>query len=258
MERAEPINLEAERSVANIIAQALDLYQSYPLLFLILASAVIVPYEVAVLAVTGSGSLASHPHESAGATVLLSLLDFALVGPLVSALHVHAVVVIGGGKRPRLGEVALRGLRVLPVVAASVIAAGIGIGLGFIALIVPGVLLALRWSVVAQVAAVDQEGWLPSLRRSGELTAGHYRHILGLLVVVGLLTGGVAAGARAIPVGSGSDAVSVLLGIAVHTLTASFSALITAILYFDLRARSARSGETPASEGQPPPDPVGT
>jgi hypothetical protein len=258
MQPPEPVNLEAERSVASIIAQALDLYQGYPLLFLTLASAVIVPYELAVLAVTGSGSLASHPHESAGATVLLFLLDFALVGPLVSALHVHAVVVIGGGDRPRLSEVARRGLRVLPVVAASVIVAGLGIGLGFIALIVPGVLLALRWSVVAQVAAVDQEGWLPSLRRSGELAAGHYRHIFGLLFVVGLLTAGVATGARGIPVGSGSGPPSVLLGIAVHTLTASFSALVAAILYFDLRARSAGTRETPAPEGQTPPDPAGT
>jgi hypothetical protein len=258
MPPAEPINLEQERSVASIIAQALDLYQSYPLLFLILASAVVAPYELAVLVVTGSGSLARHPHESAGTAVLLGLLDLALVGPLVSALHVHAVVAIGAGNRPRLIGVALRGLRVLPVVAASVIVAGLGIGLGFIALVVPGILLALRWSVVAQVAAIDQEGWLPSLRRSGVLTSGHYRHIFGLLLIVGLLASGIATGARAIPAGSGTGAPSVLLGFAVHALTLSFSALTGAILYFDLRARNASPAATPVSEGQPPPDPAGT
>ena len=208
-----------------------------------LALGVIAPYELAVLAATGSSSLASGRHASPGVSLLLSLLDYVLVAPLISALHIHAVVVIAEGKRPRLSEVALRGLRVLPVVAAAVIVADLGIALGLVALIIPGVLLMLRWSVVAQVAAVDHEGWLPSLSRSRALTSGYYWHILGLLLVTGLLITGVAFGARAIPAGSGSGVVSVLLAISVHTVTASFSALTLAILYFDLRARMA--GATP-------------
>jgi hypothetical protein len=128
---------------------------------------------------------------------------------------------------------------VLPVVAAAVIVAGLGIGLGFLALIVPGVLLALRWSVVAQVAAVEHEGWIPSLGRSTALTRGHYWHIFGLLAITVLVNGGLAFAAASLPVGSTSGAASVALGIATHTITASFSALTLAILYFDLRARAA-------------------
>lgn len=54
---------------------------------------------------------------------------------------------------------------------------------------------------------------------------------------MGVLTGGVAAAASAIPAGGSSGAGAVILGIAVHTITASFSALTLAILYFDLLAR---------------------
>jgi hypothetical protein len=183
MDRTQQIEIDRERSVADIVGTALDMYQSYPLLFLTLALGVIAPYQLAVLAVNGTGPLSGSAHGNLGVYYLLLLLDYALVGPLVSALHIHAVIRIGKGDRPRLAQIATRGLRVLPVVAAAVIVADLGIALGFLALIVPGVLLLLRWSVVAQVAAVEHEGWIPSLGRSSELTRGHYWHILGLLVI---------------------------------------------------------------------------
>jgi hypothetical protein len=254
MESPPPTQLERPRSVAEIIGEALDTYQRYPLLFMTLALGVIVPYELAVLAVTGEGPLATQSHRSADVGILLFLLDYALVQPLISALHIHAVMQIGEGQRPQLTQVAARGLRVLPEVAAAVIAAGLGIALGFLALILPGILLTLRWSVVAQAAAVDQEGWLPALRRSGALTRGNYVHIFGLLVVTGILAGGLTLAAGAIPLGSTSGAASVALGIVVRTIAASFTALALALLYFDLRGRSAGVSAQPATEEQPPHD----
>lgn len=177
------------------------------------------------------------------------VLDTVLVGPLVSALHIHAVIDIGRGDQPQLGEVTVRALRVLPVVVAAVIASALMIALGFVALIVPGVLLALGWAVVAQVAAVDNDGWLPALRRSRELTRGHYGHIFGLLIITGTLSVAISGGAQAIPLGSTSGAASVALGIATRTITASFSALTLALLYFDLRARRRGASARGAARG---------
>lgn len=54
-------------------------------------------------------------------------------------------------------------------------------------------------------------------------------------------------GAAALPLGSNSDPGSVALGIAVHTLTASFAALTLALLYFDLLARLGK----PAARSTP-------
>jgi hypothetical protein len=241
MQSGEPKGIERARSLAEIIGEALEIYQRYPLLFLVLALGVIAPYELAVLALTGNGPLVNGAHQNLGLTYLLLLLDTAMVGPLVSALHIHAVVVIGQGDRPHLRQVVPRALRVLPVVIAAVIASTLGIALGFVALIVPGILLALRWSVVAQTAAVDHEGWIPALRRSGELTHGNYGHIFGLLLITGLVNAGIVFGVGVIPLGSTAGAASVAMGIAAHTITASFSALTLALLYFDLRARLAQT-----------------
>ncbi len=257
MEASSAIDLSRERSVAEILRAALGMYRHYPLLFVTLAVGVIAPYELARLAVTGDGPLGSGGTANAGTLVLFELIYYALVGPLISALHVHAVIEIGAGRRPRLGPVALQGLRVLAVVAAAEIVAGILIGLGFIALIVPGIILSLRWSVVAQTAAVDHEGWLPALRRSAKLATGNYGHIFRILVVIGLLTFVIAALAGALVGGGHSTSVaSVLIGIVVYTIIASFGALTLAVLYFDLRAREAGPQRDPLPEYGDPPNPL--
>jgi hypothetical protein len=247
VEASSAIDLGRERSALQILRTALVMYRRYPLLFATLAVGVIAPFELAKLAATGEGPLGSGKVGNEGTFLLFELIYYVLVSPLISALHVHAVIEIGEGRRPRIGPVALLGLRVLAVVAAAEIVASILIGLGFIALIVPGIILGLRWSVVAQTAAVDHEGWMPALRRSAQLTAGHYWHIFRVMLAIGFFTFLIAA---------------VLIGIVVYTIIASFGALTFAVLYFDLRAREAGprldplAGHTDPSTPADLPDPV--
>jgi hypothetical protein len=245
MTDAYRIDLDQESSVGGILLATLRLYRRYPMLFAILALGVIAPYELAVLAITGYGPLNHHNYGGEGISWLLLLLRTAVITPLISALHIHAVTWVGEGRRPRLGAVALRGIQVLPVVAAAEIMATGGIFLGFVALIIPGILLALRWAVVAQAAALEHEGWLAALGSSRRLTHGRYGHVLGLLVVTGVLAFAVGIGARAIPLGSTSGVASVTIGIGVDTVLASFAALTLAMLYFDLRARPEPAPKAP-------------
>lgn len=228
--------MNAPRSAHQLVKGAFGLYRRYPLLFFVLAAGVIVPYELIVLATTATGPLA-HSSLSLGVSSLLTLIEWFLIGPLVSALHVHAVGEVWGGREPRLVPVARQGLRVLPVVAAATIVSWLGITLGFFALIVPGVVLMLRWYVVAQTAAIEQEGWLPALRRSRQLAEGHYGHIFVFAIYVGLI-----ATAPTLLIGFGfghhsTTVASFLVGLVVQVFTWSFAALATALLYFDLRAR---------------------
>lgn len=242
--------MRAPRSARQLVGAALKLYGEYPLLFLVLAAGVIVPYEVIVLAATGAGPFA-HGSLGFGTSSLLTLIGLALVGPLVSALHVHAVSEVSEGRKPRLVSVARRGLQVLPVVAAAEIIAWLGIALGFLAFLVPGIILWLRWYVVAQAAAIEHEGWLPALRRSRQLTAGHYRHLIVFGIYVTLITSvptllvGLAFGHET------TTAASFLVGVALEVVTWSLSALAAALMYFDLRARwasaAAQVGPAPAA-----------
>ncbi len=249
------MNANHPRSAHQLIADTFGLYRRYPLIFPVLAAAVIVPYDAIVLGVTGSGAL-TESSLSAGVGFLLTLIEWCLVGPLISALHVHAVREAREGGSPRLGPVARQGLRVLPVVAAASIISGLGIFVGFLALIVPGIILSLRWIVVAQSAAIDHEGWIPALRRSAELTDDRYGHVFVFAFYVGLIT--------TVPIFLGglgfeddpTSVVSLLVGLVVQVFSLSFGALATALLYFDLRTRSepaaagaqATGGDSPQTD----------
>ncbi len=251
-----PVTADRQRELdlQEIIGVALRLYRTYPVLFAVLALGVVAPYALIELAVTGTGPVASSGGGTAALRALFELLSTMLIGPLVSALHVHAVVAVAEGQTPRLADVASTGARVLTVVAATEIIANVGIGVGLVALVVPVVLLLLRWSVAAQAAAVEREGWLPALRSSADLTSGHYRHVFAVVLVGALVVAAITLPVRAIPLGSTSGAASVTLGVAVRTVAASFGALTTAVLFFDLRARakSPRRFKAPGYQSPPP------
>lgn len=218
-----------------IIGTALRLYAAYPALFALLAVAVVAPYELIVLAITRTSPLAAQG-TTASTALTLTLIDFALIGPLVAAFYVRAVMTVAEGGRPVLREVVWTGLQVLPVVVAASIVAGLGIGLGLIAFLIPGVILAVRWAVVAQAAAIERTDWMGALRRSAELVRGRYLHVFGVFVISALVTYGLLRLGEVI-VGSGRGGGEVAIGIVLATLARSFTALSTAVLYFELRAR---------------------
>ena len=220
-----------------MLTSALSLYLRWPLLFAGLAAVVVVPYELVVLAVAHASPLGQQ-NTSTGTVFVLGLVDVALVGPFVSALLVQAVVTIGDGQTPQIGDVIGRGLRVLPVVAAAEIIVGIGVAIGLALLIIPGVILALRWAVVAQAAAVERTDWPTALRRGAGLARGSYLRILVLLIVVALVELTLTGTGAAI-VGTRDGVVQVVVGVVIVVLTRTFGALVTAMLYFDLRAREA-------------------
>jgi len=215
------------RSVWELLGATFELYRRYPLLFLVLAAGVIVPYQLIVLAATGSG---------AGVGALLAFLDWALVGPLVSAVHVHAVDEVRLGGAPRLGPTFAKGLRALPLVAFVTVVSTLGIGVGLLLFLVPGVILALRWAVVSQAAAIEREGGFAALARSADLTGDRYGHVFGLLATAFLIGTGPLF---AFDLLHGHDSAwSFLAGLALQVFSVSISALATALLYFDLRVRA--------------------
>ncbi len=202
-------------------------------MFAVLALGVVAPYELIVLTATGRSPFDTHAGTET--VIVLTLLDSLVVGGLISALYVHALRTIGAGAKPRVAQVVKEGVRVFPTVVAAQIIATLGIGLGLL-LILPGIYLAIRWAVVAQAAAIENENWVEALKRSGELTAGNLLHVLGVLFVSGLIAVTVTNAAIAL-VGTRKTAEAIGVGIVVETIARSFVSLTTAILFFDLLAR---------------------
>jgi hypothetical protein len=212
------------------------LYWRYLGQFLLLAGVLVVPFEIVVLLVTSpvhSGHLTSHEERQ---VLLIGVADFVLVIPLVSAFQAHAVLLIGQGEHPHLGEVFRRSFRVLATVVAASIITAIGVGIGLVLFLIPGIWLLIRLYVVAQTAAIEGADWPTTLRRGFALTRGSSWRILGMLVILGLidLTLENVLGRAA---SSNGGALADIVDVVVALVTQSFTALVGALLYFDLRAR---------------------
>lgn len=121
----------------------------------------------------------------------------------------------------------------LTLIVASLLV-GIGVGIGFILLIVPGLFLMTIWAVVAPVVVLEQRGVIEALRRSQELVKGNGWGVFGVIVIVFLLTigAGIVGGILSF---AGGDVVRVLVTWAVTVLVAPLAALATSVLYFALR-----------------------
>jgi hypothetical protein len=245
------LQVERPRGAVQLVGLTFDLYRRFPLLFLALAAAVLVPYELFVLLVTHTGSLGGGRGWALG--LVVGLTDLALVLPLISALHVHAVSDVRNGKRPELGPVARRGLATLSAVSPVVVISWLGIIAGLVALVVPGILLWLRWSVAAQLAALQGGGWKVALRRSAGLAEGNYLHIFGLFLLVQVISFVPSFAVGRAFAHTDTTVVSFLVGLALQIVLRSFSALTTALLFFDLSARFKDAEIKPATDPTLPP-----
>jgi hypothetical protein len=201
---------------------------------------VVAPVVIAVDGVWG-GYLADGGDASAplGASLVSVVVSIAVVPPLVTALHVVVVQGLARGEEPSIGG-ALAGAagRLLPAIAA-VLLYSVALIFGFVALIVPGIWLAVRWYFCAQAAVVDRLGPAGALRRSAELVDGRWWRTFGVLAAFNFITGtfGAIAGQLIRTIDNGVAFLT--CSIVVQTITLSLTAIFGTLLFFDLRARSA-------------------
>lgn len=120
-----------------------------------------------------------------------------------------------------------------PLVGVSILF-GIGVAIGFVLLIVPGLILLTIWSVVAPVTVLERPGVFRAFGRSRELVRGHGWNVFGVIVLVFLIVLAVSlvAGAVTAPLGAAGRA---LIQWAVNAALAPVTALSAAVLYFELR-----------------------
>jgi hypothetical protein len=121
----------------------------------------------------------------------------------------------------------------LRLIAVSIMFA-IGVGLGFVLFIIPGLILLTLWSVVAPVTVLERPGILAAFGRSRELVRGNGWPVFGVIVLVYVvvLAISLAAGIASTPLGFLGRA---LINWAVTVAIAPVPALSASVLYFALR-----------------------
>ena len=153
-----------------------------------------------ILANSGRMLSAGAPWLEGGALQGLgSLINLVGVYVLQAAL-IHGVVADLNGRKASFGDCLATGFRFFLPVLAIAILTGLGVAVGLVLLIVPGVLLALAWAVNVPVEVVERRGVFGAFGRSAELTRGHrgaifllmfcYVIAMGIVSMVGLTLGG--------------------------------------------------------------------
>lgn len=180
----------------------------------------------------------------AGYTFIFIGGGLTLVGSYVlQGMVVFAAVNGFNGKSVDLGSALSTGLRFFFPLLGLAILMGLALFLGYLLLIVPGLILTVMWVVASPALVVENRGILDSFQRSRDLTRGNRWMIFALLVVYVVLSwmiGWIVMAVGAAAGGSFATAsafwgVAMVLTPVVNILTGVVSSAGVAAVYYELR-----------------------
>jgi hypothetical protein len=118
------------------------------------------------------------------------------------------------------------------------ILAGLGIAIGFVLLVIPGLYLITIWSVVIPVVVLERRGVGEAFGRSRSLVRGHGWNVFGVIVLAWLvlLLAGFVIAAITAPF---TEAVGAFLADLISgTVTGPFVVLVLTLVYYRLHDRA--------------------
>jgi hypothetical protein len=214
-------------------AERLDTARVFERVFAIyrLQAAVLLPAAVVLYLIPSALGLANGV---TGQALALAASVIAAVG--YQGLVVQAVRDIQDGVR----DLSLGGLfrsvsKVLAPLLWTAILVGVGVFLGFVAFIIPGLVLLTWWAVAAPVVVCEVRTPTQAITRSRELVRGHAWRVFSVLIVtfMRVLIADLALASAANAV-SGSDLAFAVAQLVAATITAPVFALASAVLYLEL------------------------
>jgi hypothetical protein len=198
---------------------------------------------------------------SVSGSVILGILG-AFIGLAAGFLYTGYVVklvqdVRDGRRDFTVGELFSHATPYLGTLILAGILAGIAIAIGFVLIIVPGLILLTIWAVISPSIVVEDKGVLESFGRSRELVRGHGWQVFGAIVLTFLII--IVVGIVASLIGAAiGDAGVVILRTIGNVITAPVWALVSSILFFELGggvgAPSSRLDVPAPTEAPPPPE----
>jgi hypothetical protein len=219
----------AEFRVGQVLDRSFNLLSRNFLIFFIVTTVAALP-NVLITQSTGTDVAAA----GAGALVIGGLVTL-ILEMLSQAVVLHGAFQDMRGRSVNLGEsLGVAFGRLLPIIGAA-ICVSIGVFIGFLLLIVPGLILMTMWFVSIPVCVVEQKGPLASMGRSSELTKGHRWKVFGTVLLV-LIVGGIASAIIQGVLALTGSTVLVILGSLIWTgVWGAFYAIFVVVTYHDLR-----------------------
>lgn len=229
--------------IGAVLDEAWTLYTRFFLRFFVLALVVFVVVNLLYALVVEAIS-----SDDGGTAFLLAIVGLAtaVVGTTwLQGAFVYAVRdARDGAFDATLGEVFSRvSPSIAPLLVAALLA-GLGIAVGLVLLVVPGLYLMTIWAVIAPVIVIERRPPFGAFGRSRELVRGFGWTVFAIVVITGLLTG-IASGILQAAFSFLPRFLEIVVGGTIaQAIVAPFSAIALAITYFRLRDSH---GEEPAA-----------
>jgi len=244
------------RQLGDILSTAFDVYKANAAKLIVIVAIVVVP-----LALIGSlvqNVVFEEKFTIEGQTIdrnfFAGIVAATITGVLafVMAFVLQAAVVRAGAQAvigdPVDAEASYRyGFKRLGSVILIALLAGLIIFVGFLLLVIPGIIFAVFLSVAIPALVIENRRGTDALSRSWNLVKGSFWHVLGTFIVAAIITGLIGGLIGAI--GGRNFFLSWVFTAIGQTITTPFTALVTVVLYLDLRARQeSLSAETLRAE----------
>jgi len=239
------------RTLGEILSEAFRIYRENAAKLMVIVAVVVVPLsfigallghfvgEPTLHRVKILGQPATIEYSRSFGVTILALLIAAAIGVIIWAILQAAI--LRGAAQATIGdpvdvEASYRwGLSRFGSVLLVALLVGIVVGVGFILLIIPGLIFLVFLSVSEPALIVENRRGTEALKRSWNLVRGHFWHALVVILIAAILTGIVQGILAAI--GGHNWFVRWIFSAIAQILTSPFSALVTVLLYLDLRAR---------------------
>jgi hypothetical protein len=169
------------------------------------------------------------------AAVWIQLSLSLVLSAICQAMILYATFQALRGRPVRIGESLGQGLRrAFPVFVASVVS-GLIVVLGFICLIVPGLIALTMFYVTEPACVVERLGPIDSIGRSIDLTRGYRWPVFGAAFVVGIIDS-IASGTIGVMLNH-PETIAIYLAVIYgwSTLARAYQSVLVAIIYHDLR-----------------------
>ena len=253
MATAAPVYEERRVSIGRVFQRAFSAISLNPLVIVGLAllvgavPSIIMTYLFVQLGFFAAATPGAVPtgatfNQLMGAGFLVWLLTL-VISALVQGALTRATVSASEGQRVSLGQSLASAIRVvLPLIGLTLLWA-IGLMIGFILLVVPGIILILVWAVAVPSLVIEREGVMAAFRRSAELTKGARWKIFGLFLIIVVAYWLLSAVAGLVGLGTysatnaaaGLALSNIIGGVVVGTLVNMLWGTIQPSLYVELR-----------------------
>ncbi len=211
--------------VGDVVRRVFAIYvDQAPILFPAAAVVFVIEAIVAALLVDAAPGL-----------VIVALVLNLLAYSVFTGMVVELVADVQSGRRDASAGQLLRAVRpVLGELVVVGVVTAIGEAVGFLLLLVPGLVLLTLWAVAAPVVVIEHPGGLRALDRSRELVRGNGWTVFAVIVLFALLVFAVGGTIEYLAASAGA-AVSLVAQVVVSVLTLPLLSLASAVLYFRLR-----------------------